>query len=1114
MKNKLTKIVLCLLVASIMMIIGLTASAAVEGETSRDLTVKGITVTVGGNTISDAYSDPADYWEVATSGSLTDYEIRYDTVNATDTVIYTAWYPDITTKRTGDVTEFVCKFEGGKYVVTEVNTNGDGSTYIPVGGFVVSVSNSVHPNFAKVGDTVTLGGAEIIIPTKAVESSSGRRVVVDTTNANRSGPMVVYYDYQFGEKTGTNEFVTEIICQFDFEKNTFVVIDFRPFGMGDQSGSVIPDNGFVLSAYGNGYRQLLVRGEIFSVGDEVKMVGFDFIRFGGTVYGEFDYVNPSKETNPGAMETPTEEFPAFRGTDQTIIYEYGWQYKESAGTGTNVYGYEAAVDANGVVVELGVNVSKIPEGGYVISGHGKGRDFIRSNMVLGATIVLNKENKTYSITTTLNSYYENLVTEVENVIETAKTRIKQLYDVDSELLNGYISKATTELENLKAVKEDIEAALEGNITEQERLTLLMQYNNSQLVIEQLRQQILVSSAESYAVSSRAVWHRPYEVRYQEIEDNIRMYKEIGINLIFVETLYNGYSTFNSSYSSLFPYHKNLSKSYVDGEVEYEDYLSAFLACCNEYGIEVHAWVENFYVGLDASAPIVANNPDWVMYNDDGSIIQRNEGGAYIFLDPANKEVQDTLIGYYNELIGKYPSIKGLNLDYIRYPVSNRDEDTGFSVEAMLGFYEKMGWSFTSAQLKGRDKMAKALLNKFNKLYTGGKQEVADANYAAWVEYRTNVITEYVRRIKTEVKEANKIMLSTAVFASDSSNSKKQDWQTWFNNGWIDIATPMAYYNDSTDVLARVNEMILMGGNNCMYYTGIASSYSGLPAWQNKEHIEASYLAGASGYVVFCSTQIIGHNDVQNALVSGVNSKSAILPHAAITDVLSAAFADILDKADRIYIPAEGMTEYQKEQLAYVFTEITGMPCETAEDIYEISYLLSELTKTANIKAYAKGYSRQRIIESLKYVAEILDARASMQLIEDKEWNPETTPVRPEFDVSGAELPVPPECTDHTDEDNNQLCDRCGARVESSDSGNQGGSDSGNQGGSDSGNQGGSDSGNQGGSDSGNQGGNDSGNQGGSDSGDQSDDDGEELGFFAKIWQAILNFFKKLFGIKE
>lgn len=1005
MKTRLSRLLTGLLVASLLLVIGITALAAVEGEYTRDITVRDITVTVGDTTINNVYSDPADYWEVASGGSLTDYEIRYDTVGESDAVIYTGWYPNTTTGRVGNYTEYVCELDNGEYVVKKINTSGDGTTYIPVGGFVLSLNNSKAADFAAIGDKVTLGGSQLSIPTKAIESDS-KRVVVDATNANRARPMVVYYDYQYGEKTGTNVFGSEVICQYDFEKNTFVVKGFRGFLQGDDSGSEIPDNGFVISAYGPGFRQLLERNQLFSLDDEVKMVGFDFIRFGGTVWGEFDYINPTKETNPSAMETATEEFPAFRGTDQTIIYKHGWSYKDAQGTGTNVYGYEAAVDANGVVVELGVNVSAIPEGGYVISGHGLGRDFIRANIVLGATVVLDESNKIYSVSTTLNSYYENLVTSVNSVIDSANTRIRQLYDVDVETLEKYIAEVTSELEELKEVKEGIEQALDNeNLTPEARLSLLMQYNDSQLVIEKLRQQIIVSSAESKAVSARAVWHRPVEKNYAEIEENVKMYKEIGINLVFVETLYNGYSAFKSDVAE-FPYHKDFAdKLYIkDSDTTYDDYLTAFVACCIENGIEVHAWVENFYVGTQKDATVLKLHPDWIMYNDDNTYIQRNEGGEYIFIDPANKEVQDTLIAYYNDLFAKHPEISGLNLDYIRYPVSSDTEDTGYTMAAMKGFYELMGKEFSTAQLADRVKMANKFKQLFDKSYLLGGQKEADENFAKWVDYRMSVITEYVRRIKNEVKEENGIMLSTSVFASlqESTDAKKQDWKTWFSNGWIDIATPMAYYTDSSDVQLRVKEMILMAGNNCMYYTGIASSYSGLPAWQNKEHIEASYLGGASGYVVFCSTQIIGHDDVQNALKSGVNGKPAILPHADVNDLLATSFADIIDKSERLYIPAGGMTEQQKADLKAALDEIAAMSDADAESIYAICKRLESFAKT-DVKSYAKGYSRQRIIEQINELVEILDARVSMKLIADGEWDPEVNAVRPSL---GADTEAP------------------------------------------------------------------------------------------------------------
>ena len=981
--------------------------AFADGEYTRNLTVNGITVTVGGNTITNVYSDPVSFYEEASSGSLNNYAIQYQPVGENDTVIYTALYPDTTTGRTGEgITEYVCQPDGAAYFVTAINTTGDGTTYIPVGGFVLSVKESQHANFAKVGDQIALGGEKLTIPTKAVESEAGKRIAVDYTNVTRSGSMVVYYDYQFGAKTGTNVFGTEMTCVYDFEESTFKVTSFRGFGMGDESGSEIPDNSFVLSTYGEGYRQLLVKGQLFQVGDAVKMVGFDFIRFGGTVKGEFDHINPDAQSNPAGMETEKEEFPAFRGENQTIVYKYGWNYKDSSGTGTNVYGFEAAVNAEGVVVELGVNVSAIPEGGFVISGHGRGRDFIRSNIVLGATVVLDEEAGTYSVSTTLNSYYENLVTSVNNTVTVAEDRIRQLYDIDSEALNQYITEVRASLAELKTVKERIEEGLEGgNWDEKERLRNLMEYNNYQLEVERLHRIIQTTAAESKPVSARAVWHRPIEMTYAAIEENVKMYATIGINTIFVETWYNGYSSFRSDFED-FPYNPRLSPSYSkDQDNVYADYLSAFVACCQEYDIEVHAWVENFYVGLQNTVPIVQNHPDWIMYNDDGSIYQRNEGGAYIFLDPANEEVQNALIAYYQELFDKVPDVAGLNLDYIRYPVTDADEDSGYTIAAMTKFAEKKGMTFNDSQMADRDKMAKKFKQLFDAAYLAGGQEEADANYNDWVNFRINVVTEYVRRIKLEVKDTKHIVLSTSVFASvaESLKNKKQDWKTWFANGWIDIATPMAYYTDASDVLKNVTAMIQSAGNICYYYTGIASSYSGLPAWQNKEQIEASYLAGANGYVIFCSTQIIGHADVQEVLMAGVNSTSAVRPHDSLDKVLEAYFDAILDRAERLYIPAGGMTQDQYNQLQAKFNEILAMETEGAVNIYKIQAAVQSLYGITGT-SYAKGYSGQRMVETFKEIVSLLDSRMSIALVASGDWNPEENPVRPTVTENGIKQP--------------------------------------------------------------------------------------------------------------
>lgn len=175
---------------------------------------------------------------------------------------------------------------------------------------------------------------------------------------------------------------------------------------------------------------------------------------------------------------------------------------------------------------------------------------------------------------------------------------------------------------------------------------LMAYNTAKLKAESVAQELMALSAESKSVTARAVWHRPTEKTLESLTETLDTYKNTGINLILLETFFNGYSMFRSDYVE---YHKDfVSASYGT----YKDYVSAFTALAEERGIEVHAWVEDFYVGLTTDIKLLREHPEWIVYNDDGTMYQRKEGGAYIFIDPSDKAVGDFLIAYYKELIEK------------------------------------------------------------------------------------------------------------------------------------------------------------------------------------------------------------------------------------------------------------------------------------------------------------------------------------------------------------------------------------------------------------------------------------------------------------------------------
>ena len=126
----------------------------------------------------------------------------------------------------------------------------------------------------------------------------------------------------------------------------------------------------------------------------------------------------------------------------------------------------------------------------------------------------------------------------------------------------------------------------------------------------------------------------------------------------------------------------------------------------------------------------------------------------------------------------------------------------------------------------------------------------------------------------------------------------------------------------------------------------------------------------------------------------------------------------MSKADRIYIPAGGMTAEQKAALEAAIAELEAMSSDTAVDIYKIQKKLETLSKSG-IKDMAKGYSRQRIIEQLNELIDILDARISMELIADKEWNPEENVNRPIVTENGIIFP-----SNHVCESKCEECGKC------------------------------------------------------------------------------------------
>ncbi len=439
---------------------------------------------------------------------------------------------------------------------------------------------------------------------------------------------------------------------------------------------------------------------------------------------------------------------------------------------------------------------------------------------------------------------------------------------------------------------------------------------------------------------RGVWHRPnvtgVETNLAGICSVLDTFQKTGINLVFLETFYHGMTVYRSSFV---PYYKGFDAFDYS---PYPDYLSAFVAEAGKRGIEVHAWVEDFYIGVDENY-FTRHLPDWLMLTKSGRIRQSEgaEYGGYLFLDPANLEVRQYLVDFYHELLTKFPDIAGLNLDYIRYPLSSRGDDTGYTEAAMEGFAAQYGLSFP----ENADRQEKV--------------DLVAAREVDWINYRAGQVTAFVGQVYEMVKDLHPgVLLSTAVFPEQGKSfaDKKQDFTTWLQRGYLDIITPMAYYDD-IPTLKRALEGMLPDLAACYCYAGISPTYHSLSDQQVLDQIRTTQQVGADGYVFFGSQSILG-NPQYISLLEETNSTPALLPHAGAKALLEKA-AELLEGK---------LTGEPAENVQSLVSQLTEM-AQAADDripwkMDAVRKQLRLLTKY-NLGAYVSS-------ENLETAREILD----------------------------------------------------------------------------------------------------------------------------------------------
>ena len=250
----------------------------------------------------------------------------------------------------------------------------------------------------------------------------------------------------------------------------------------------------------------------------------------------------------------------------------------------------------------------------------------------------------------------------------------------------------------------------------------------------------------------------------KILDNIKL---ANLNNVMWQVRQGATSYYKSSFE---PWGKHLNYKAPN----FDPFLFA-IDQAHERGLKIHAWINTFEARDTSLGTPAQLHPEWICRNKFNEIMP-----AKITLSPGMTEVKDYLKKIIFEIVNNY-DLDGLHLDYIRwseYPVGEDKSD-----EYVVGQY----------------------LFDLNHKY----QVTPPDNFSTWGDWRRNQVTEFVKTIKKLIKRKKPaIVLSAAVIGKynwgkwNGYYSAFQDSAKWYNENYIDLLIPMAYYEYSTDRLEK------------------------------------------------------------------------------------------------------------------------------------------------------------------------------------------------------------------------------------------------------------------------------------------------------------------------
>lgn len=690
--------------------------------------------------------------------------------------------------------------------------------------------------------------------------------------------VAVVYTPAFGATTGTNSYGVEIAIKDD------KVIEVE-LSTGDME---IPEGGYVLSVHKDHpeYRDACLVSEGESV--TISLANNDF----SVTTLEYNAVN------------------AVRGENMLVIYA------NRASTGTNVYGYEIVVDADGKMESDSYSGNAIiPAGGFVLSGHGTSKEALEELYIKGATVLFDEDDKTITIIKKPDLNIVSAESELAAAIESFDAAKDALLNIDYDLYDERVAIAADMLAEAKQAFNEYDYS---------RAIALA------LSVRETASHISYAIIDSHYAENRAVWYRASETSDDQVRATVEKMVSLNVNAIYIETWYNG------TCIGLIDV-ENVTHTPVHGDY---DALEAFVRICHEYGIEVHAWVENFFAGTfdgnhTPSNPIITEWSDKLLLDSMGNdyyFYQDNHWFA--FLNPYDRDCRDLVLEVYRQLIENY-DIDGLHLDYIRFPELNYQlYDYGYNADIIAAFAKETGYKSDPHN------------------FVSGTKE-----HTAWVKFRQDIITSFVEEVYDLVNELEPdLWLSAATYPDVPNvvNTIFQDVRAWVNNGWMDEVHSMSYGADNVYVSNNAAMYVDICKGKAFYSTGIQAF--GETAKLNFAHQLTEVIGvGADGVSIF-SLGSITPDTYQYEITEGAFRTPSVQVYRW-SETVAAQLSYLLDRIDNtaslVTLLDKSAYDAFVSKANELIEEANGVDVDTAANAVLTQYAKDTIAALADLDALLK-----------------------------------------------------------------------------------------------------------------------------------------------------------------